>query len=252
MDKSEISANYIEDMKDKQSFLHRSQRNALIVGANERNIGGTIADRLRRNGEGFQHVVEVEKEFHDFAKPYSQFKIDYDVAVFANGFTHLDWFEDIPLDKINQIISDSLTASIVGAQSFVKDTINMPWQKTIVFIGSMAYRNVLNGSAVYCAAKAGLSHFAKCLAWELAPKGYNVYCVHPSNTEGTPMTEETIKGLMRYRGLSREEAENYWGAVLPKNKWLQPEDIAETVAFLASGKADYLSGSNIDMAGGQR
>ena len=252
MEKSEISQNYIEDMKDKQSFVHRTIRNALIVGAEVGNIGGAIAERLRLPGVGFQHVVEVDKRHHDFAKPFGKFAVDFDVAVFANGFTHLDWFEDIPLEKINQIISDSLTASIVGAQSFVKDTINMPWQKNIVFVGSMAYRNVLNGSAVYCAAKAGLAHFAKCLAWELAPKGYNVFCVHPSNTEGTPMTEETIQGLMRYRGLSREEAEAYWGAVLPKNKWLQPEDIAETVNYQVSGKADYLSGANIDMAGGQR
>jgi len=252
MEKSEISANYIEEMKDKQSFMHRSVRNALIVGANESNIGGTIADRLRRLDARYQHVVEIDKERHDFSQPYTTFAVDFDTVVFANGFTHLDWFEDIPLEKINQIISDSLTASIVGAQSYVRDTITMPWQKTIIFIGSMAYRNVLNGSAVYCAAKAGLSHFAKCLAWELAPKGYNVYCVHPSNTEGTPMTEDTIRGLMRYRNLSREEAVDYWGAVLPKRNWLQPEDIAETVAFLASGKADYLSGANIDMAGGQR
>ena len=66
------------------------------------------------------------------------------------------------------------------------------------------------------------------------------------------MTEETIKGLMRYRYLTRSEAEEYWGASLPKERWLQPADIAETVAFLISGKADYLSGSNIEMAGGQR
>jgi ketoreductase len=116
----------------------------------------------------------------------------------------------------------------------------------------MAYKAVLNGSSPYCAAKAGLAHFARCLAWELAPKAFDVFCVHPSNTKGTPMTEETIKGLMRYRGLDRKEAEAYWGAVLPKWQWLLPENIADLVSFLVSGKAEYLSGANLDMAGGQR
>ena len=250
MSKAVISTNYIEDQKEKHPTDRRKHRNILVVGAQGTNIGAAIADRLRKE-ETTQYVVETYKEKHDYAKP-SAFALDYDAVVFANGYTHLDWFENQPLKEIEQVISDSLMASIVGAHSYVKDAIDMPYQKDIVFIGSMAYRNVLNGSAVYCAAKAGLAHFARCLAWELAPKAFNVFCVHPSNTEGTPMTEQTIEGLMRYRDLSRKTAEAYWGAVLPKQKWLQKEDIAETVAFLLSGKADYLSGANIDMAGGQR
>ena len=76
--------------------------------------------------------------------------------------------------------------------------------------------------------------------------------INPSNTEGTPMTEETIKGLMRYRGLDREQAENYWGAILPKHKWLQPNEIADICSFFVSGKSNYMSGTQIDLSGGQR
>ena len=66
------------------------------------------------------------------------------------------------------------------------------------------------------------------------------------------MTRKTIEGLMRYRHLTLEQATAYWGAVLPKDHWLQPEEIADTVYHLISGKADYQSGANIELAGGQR
>jgi len=170
----------------------------------------------------------------------------------ANGYTHLDWIENQPDKEIIESVFVNLSVSMLAAKHFVQNTINNPWPKYIVFIGSMAYRSVLNGSAPYCAAKAGLAHFARCIAYELAPKNYNVFCIHPSNTEGTPMTEKTIVDLQRYRNLTRDEAEQYWGHGLPRLNWLQSTDIAELVAFLVSGKADYLSGGNIDLTGGQR
>jgi NAD(P)-dependent dehydrogenase (short-subunit alcohol dehydrogenase family) len=170
----------------------------------------------------------------------------------SHGANHLDWVEDAPIDKNNNTIDVNLKGSINLAQRFVRGTIDRPYKKTIIAIGSMAYRSVLNGSAAYCASKAGLAMFMRCLAWELAPKGFGVYTIHPSNTLGAPMSEETIVGLMRYRGLSREEARDYWGASLPKKQWLTPENISDMVNFILSGKAEYLSGSNIELPGGQR
>jgi hypothetical protein len=66
------------------------------------------------------------------------------------------------------------------------------------------------------------------------------------------MTEHTIEGLMNYRGLTREQAEAYWSDSLPRANWLSAKNIGELVEFLISGKADYLSGANLEMAGGQR
>jgi NAD(P)-dependent dehydrogenase (short-subunit alcohol dehydrogenase family) len=221
---------------------------AVVVGSDcDGNIGAVIANRLLGT---MANVYEHDKfSWHpDFMGSYS----GLNTLILANGTTHLDWIEDQPAEKIEEVINDCLTTSIKATQAFVKYTIGKPEAKYIVFVGSMAYRSVLNGSAPYCAAKAGLAHFARCVAWELAPKGYNVFIVHPSNTEGTPMTEATIAGLQRYRGLSREDAEGYWGASLPRAAWLQPESIADVVEFLVSGNADYMSGGNIDLTGGQR
>jgi NAD(P)-dependent dehydrogenase (short-subunit alcohol dehydrogenase family) len=253
MSKDTISKNYIE--KQKASHVTADilplHRRAVVFGAEEGNIGGSIAAKLKEDGfevvcfcKGKLNLATDDRDLLDWGH--------FDTVVFCNGRTHLAWIEDQPDEEIAEVISDSLLSSIYGARSFVRGNLYSPYRKQIVFIGSMAYKAVLNGSSPYCAAKAGLAHFARCLAWELAPKGFDVFCVHPSNTLGTPMTEETIKGLMRYRGLDREEAEAYWGAVLPKKQWLLPENIADLVSFLVSGKAEYLSGANLDMAGGQR
>jgi NAD(P)-dependent dehydrogenase (short-subunit alcohol dehydrogenase family) len=252
--KEEISSSYI----DNQKKLHAAKplaakRRALIIGATDGpNIGSNIANRFESDGAEIyipeRQELNVEYLTYRSLDKYNE----CDILVCANGHTELDWFEDNTLSNIDLTFAVNVVGSLQAANLFVNQTIDAPHKKYIVFIGSMAYKNVLNASVAYCASKAALAHATKCLGWELAPKGFNVFCVHPSNTEGTPMAEKTIEGIMRYRNMGRSEAEAYWGAVLPKEKWLQPEDISEVVSFLVSGKADYMSGSNIELAGGQR
>ncbi len=246
--KATVSSNYMEETKAKLlTNPHPPEsRNVLIVGGTDDNIGGAIARSLP------PHYKFMLTQF-DAGKLRELWDLDeYDTVVFVNGESHLDWIENQPNGKIESAIYNSLTASVLGTGDFVRETIDHPHKKHIVYIGSMAYRNVLNGSAPYCAAKARLAMFTRCMAWELAPKNYDVFAVHPSNTEGMPMSEKTIEGLMRYRDMTREQAEAYWGASLPKERWLQGDDIGEVVRFLISGNATYMSGSNVELTGGQR
>ena len=248
MNKESISKNYIENMKEFHARkIFGSDRRALITGAERSgSIGEAIFLELQRHG------ITSHLYGRDVRDEYVH-REQCEILIICHGVTHLDWLEDAPLEKTQEIVDVNLTATIKLVQSFVKATVDGPYRKVIVMIGSMAYRSVLNGSAAYCASKAGLAHFARCAAWELAPKGYDVYIVHPSNTEGTPMTEETIQGLMRYRNLSRFHAEAYWGASLPRECWLQPGDIAEVVLSCVNGiGGGYLSGTQIDLGGGQR
>lgn len=251
MSKFSLSNNYIDDQKIINPAKQKSiDRKAIIIGSdNKSNIGFHISNKFSEN---YIHTRSFNKESLDLVKENLPVESDDDILVLANGYTYLEWIENLNDDEISKMINDTFLSSVRATNQFVKATIKSPYRKYIIFIGSMAYKNVLNGSSVYCASKAAISHFSKCIAWELAPKGYNVITINPSNTEGTPMTEETIKGLMRYRGLSREDAESYWGAILPKHNWLQPTEIAEVCNFFISGDSDYMSGTQIDLTGGQR
>jgi NAD(P)-dependent dehydrogenase (short-subunit alcohol dehydrogenase family) len=253
--KDEIIQSYIGKWKETtKNFAPKQERSVLIVGVRGNNIGRGIYDCLSEV-DRFKIVDWTDRSRLDVTLRAELGKFPfggYDTLVLCNGSTHLDWIEDQKPETIFKVVDDCLTGSILATSEFVRRTMNLPYLKYIVYIGSMAHRSVLNASAPYCAAKAGLDHFTRCMGWELTPKGYRVFCVHPSNTEGTPMTEATIQGLMRYRNLDREGAEAYWAHVNQMPRWLQPHDVAATVGWLVSGQADFLSGTSISMSGGGR
>ena len=222
MSKFTLSNNYIDEQKSEHpAKTKKSNRRAIVIGSDFTcNIGFHIANKFAENEID---VKSFNKNVMDMISNYLPINEDDDILVLANGYTYLDWIENLNDSQILQMINDTFLASVRATNQFVQKTIKTNHKKYIIFI-----------------------------AWELAPKGYNVITINPSNTEGTPMTEETIKGLMRYRDLTRQEAEKYWGATLPKHNWLQPEEIADICSFFISGKADYMSGTQIDLAGGQR
>lgn len=256
MSKEEISGNYQATMMERFGRVERrpAPRQAVILGADEGNIGDAILNRLAPSYDvrAYKHEMIDASRLGQAAHEGKVQLDDVDSLVLCNGFSHLDWIEEQPDKAIEEALWDNLAASVFATRDFVRYTMGQPWLKCIVYVGSMAYKSVLNASGPYCAAKAGLAHFASCMAWELAPKGYRVFIVHPSNTEGTPMTEKTIAGIQRYRGIARPEAEQYWGAVKAMPEWLQPRDIAAVVKWLLDGEADWLAGAQLDLGGGQR
>jgi NAD(P)-dependent dehydrogenase (short-subunit alcohol dehydrogenase family) len=239
-------------------------RSALVVGCREGNIGEQIADELSERGFGRVHARDINptdgtwmsKTSLDLTNDAHVENVSwykYDTLVLANGATNLDWIENQSLERIDTVIASKLTASIRAVSHFAAQTLEIKHIKHIVLIGSMAHKGVLNASAPYCAACAGLNHFARCAAWELAPKGFRVFIVNPSNVEGTPMTEETIAGVQRYRGITRAQAEEYWSAVRALPEWLTREDIAGLVGDLVTDdKFRWLAGVPLDLGGGLR
>lgn len=253
--KSEVSSNYLNAMKRQHGRKpYPEHRRILMTGDGKPgSIGQAIHEELKSRDEVLGVVsYHADLTVADSRHPISGDFLHYTDLVMCHGASHLDWFEDAPLDRLRYLVDINLTGTIAMVQAFVRATIDTPVRKSIVGIGSMAYNRVLNGSAVYCASKAGHAMLMRCLAWELAPKGYDVYCVHPSNTLDTPMSEETIKGLMRYRNLDINGATAYWNDSMIREQSLTKEEIARVVAGCVSGDTPYLSGAMLELAGGQR
>lgn len=94
------------------------------------------------------------------------------------------------------------------------------------------------GQTNYAAAKAGMTGFTKSLASEVGSRGITVNCVAPGfiDTDMTrALSEEQREGLLKH---------------IPLARLGQPEDIAATVAFLASPAAAYITGETIHVNGG--
>jgi len=90
----------------------------------------------------------------------------------------------------------------------------------------------------YAASKWGLTGLTKSWAIELAPHGIRVNSIHPTGVN-TPMND----GLARLEGAAPEEiAERSAGNLLPV-PWIEPEDVAQAVLYLASERGRYITGS---------
>jgi SDR family mycofactocin-dependent oxidoreductase len=90
----------------------------------------------------------------------------------------------------------------------------------------------------YAASKWGLTGLTKSWAIELAPHGIRVNSIHPTGVN-TPMND----GLAALEGLTPKEiAERSAGNLLPV-PWIEPEDVAQAVVYLASERARYVTGA---------
>jgi NAD(P)-dependent dehydrogenase (short-subunit alcohol dehydrogenase family) len=106
----------------------------------------------------------------------------------------------------------------------------------IINVGSMAGSVGLPGGAAYSATKAALQAMARSWAAEYSPAGVRVNTVAP----GPVFTE----GAVPDRTIAL-------GDTTLLNRAAQPDEIAETIAFLASPRADYITGATIAVDGGR-
>lgn len=111
----------------------------------------------------------------------------------------------------------------------------------IVNIASVAgLRMTFFGSVDYTAAKHALSGMTQHLAWELADHRINVNAICPGGIL-TPMMEEVSKPEFREAMIRR---------TVPLGRYCSPEEIGEAVCFLASERANMITGQMIAVDGG--
>jgi SDR family mycofactocin-dependent oxidoreductase len=92
----------------------------------------------------------------------------------------------------------------------------------------------------YAASKWGLVGLTKSWAIELAPHGIRVNSIHPTGVD-TPMNE----GLAALSGLTPQQiGERSAGNLLPV-PWIEPEDVAAAVLYLASNRARFVTGTQL-------
>ncbi|MDR6227327.1 SDR family NAD(P)-dependent oxidoreductase [Desmospora profundinema] len=119
----------------------------------------------------------------------------------------------------------------------------------IIQLSSLSGIRGWEGGTIYAASKFALNGFTQSLAVEAARHGIQVNAVAPGFVD-TDMGIQAIGTKAKRSGRSLEEG---WEAVeksLPSGRLSTPEEVAACVAFLSTGAADNIIGSNLRISGG--
>ena len=104
--------------------------------------------------------------------------------------------------------------------------------------------------SAYCAAKHGLVGLTRSLATELAATGITVNAVCPGFTD-TPLLDGAVETITAKTGRSPDEARASLARANPQGKLVTPEEVADTVLWLAGEGASSITGQAIVVAGGE-
>jgi len=160
-------------------------------------------------------------------------------GICAYGLAH-----ELPESEWDAMIDINLKGAWIVARHVIPHMIR---QRSGVIINnsSVAGLRGMNRLSHYAASKWGLVGLTKSWAIELAPHGVRVVSIHPTGVN-TPMND----GLAAMEGMTpRQIAERSAGNLLPV-PWVEPEDVAEMVAWLASPRARFVTGAQFVLDAG--
>jgi Dehydrogenases with different specificities (related to short-chain alcohol dehydrogenases) len=227
-------------------------RSVLITGGS-RGIGLAIARHLAeagdrvaityRSGEPPEGLLAVRCDITDTEQVDAAFKEveeqhgPVEVLVANAGITKDQLLMRMSEEDFASVVDTNLTGAFRVTKRASRGMLRAK-KGRVVFISSAVALRGESGQANYAASKAGLVGFARSMARELGSRGITFNVVAPGLTE-TSMSQ----------ALSDEQLETL-KTQIPLGRLARPEEIAATVAFLASEQAAYITGAVVPVDGG--
>ncbi|MDW7728697.1 MAG: 3-oxoacyl-[acyl-carrier-protein] reductase [Bacillota bacterium] len=239
-------------------------RTAIITGAS-RGIGRATAIAIARAGADVvinyssseAQAASVKEQIEEFGgsavifkadvtdyrqcEAMVQYAIDHfnkiDILINNAGITRDNLLARMKAEEWREVIDTNLTGIYNCCRAILRPLLKQKNGGRIVNIASVAGIYGNSGQTNYAAAKGGVIAFTKSLAKELGSRNITVNAVAPGFIE-TEMTD-TLSGKVKEEVLSR----------IALGRFGKPEDIADTVLFLASSASAYITGQIIVVDG---
>jgi len=208
----------------------------LATGTNEEKL--KLIQEKYKNLNVLKFDISDHKNIDKFVEDCSSILSNrIDVLINNAGITHDNLSIKMKEEEWKRVIDINLTSTFLISKNVIRKMIKSKTGK-IINITSVVGHSGNIGQANYAASKAGIIAMSKSLALEYGKKNITINSVSP----GFILSEMTNK-------ISEEHTELLKSRI-SLNKFGKPEDVANTVIFLSSNLADYITGETIHVNGG--
>jgi NAD(P)-dependent dehydrogenase (short-subunit alcohol dehydrogenase family) len=183
---------------------------------------------------------------------FTNLKADHDGAniVIANAGAA----DSVPISKLslsqwNAMMDVNLTGAFLTIQAGLAGMADKGWGR-IIAIASVAGLKGYPYVSAYCAAKHGVVGLTKAVALEVAKSGITVNAVCPGYTQ-TPMLDRTLDNISAKTGRSREDAAKALLRNNPTGRFVEPEEVAQSVLWLCGPHSGSVTGQALSISGGE-
>jgi NAD(P)-dependent dehydrogenase (short-subunit alcohol dehydrogenase family) len=210
---------------------------------------GAVCDRICQEGgaaEPLQLDVADESAWSAAMERILAIHRRLDVLVNNAGISISKPIADLSLAQWRSVMAVNLDGVFLGTRHAIQVMVD---GGSIVNVGSVSGIKPAAGGAAYCASKAALRIFSKAAAIECADSetGIRINVVSPGGVR-TPMWEKEafFQNLIDQYG-SVDAAFHSLEGQSPSHQFFSPEDVAQTVLYLASDESQHLTGIELIM-----
>jgi len=174
-----------------------------------------------------------------------------DIVCANAGVSTMNPVVDLTEDEWNFNMDVNAKGVFLTNQAAVRYFMKSGAKGVIVNTASLAAKIGAPLLAHYSASKFAVLGFTQALAREVAEHGIRVNCVCPGFVR-TSMQHREVAWEAKLRGMSEEAVRDEYVSLTPLGRLEEPEDVADTVLFLASGAARFITGEALNISGGVR
>lgn len=248
-------------------------RHALVTGGS-RGIGLAIVHALLAQGARVtvlgRNAATLEEALRDFppqrcaavqADVAVRTEVDAAFALAATRFGPIDILVNnagqaasAPFGKTDdalwrQMMAVNLDGAFHCTQAALPGMLEAGWGR-IVNVASTAALTGYRYVSAYCAAKHAVLGLTRALALEVAGRGVTVNAVCPGYTD-TDIMRDAVANISARTGRSIEAAREQLASGNPQGRLVQPQEVADTVAWLCRPQSAAMNGQAIAVAGGE-